>query len=503
MSAANLSLLRFIVTGLVLWSCTIGTSLARQVPITLFHTTGLSGQLDLSEEERVGGLLRCATIIGQARETERNVVLVDTGDFLSGAAESDVLDGRPMVEAMRWLKYDAMVPGDRDFEAGAWELNDFPWTAANLDGLTGCVSNRVISVDGVRVAFIGLADPLLDQKIPPGLREGLSMRASAEVLRENILRLREQAVEVVVLLVHQEFGSHFPDGVSSIRDMMFQFPGLDVVIGASDGGRKVASRVDGGVLYTQAAANGRALGRVDLVWDTVKQALIARDARVITLNNRVWLHGPLVQHLQPLRKQAETLLAEPLAELPTALTLKASADRPAAVVDLVGSAAVSALEQPSIVLMEQSYLPARIPVGVATRRGVWNWFPQDYRWATCSVTGAELRGIVAEALAWSDKPVPEILAHGLTFEVDRAEPVGQQVFQLRDLNGKSINARKRLSIAFPSAWLSEWHRPGFSASRRIFARPIAQLEIHETTMRVAVIDHLQQLDSIGVGGHER
>ena len=92
---------RRILSPLVAFGLCCGVLGAREVPLTILYTTDLHGHLlsvpTKKEPRGAGGLLRCATLIGQVRAQEKNVLLLDAGDTFQGSAESWLtLGSRPM-----------------------------------------------------------------------------------------------------------------------------------------------------------------------------------------------------------------------------------------------------------------------------------------------------------------------------------------------------------------------------------------------------------------------
>ena len=130
---------------------------AREVPVTILHTADLHGRVATDRPEG-GGLLRCAAAIRSARSRDARALLVDVGDLFQGSAESFLSEGRVVAECVRALGYDALVPGNHEFDAGLDFLRRFydqagtPVLAADLRNADGGFDIEVVAADrhGVR-----------------------------------------------------------------------------------------------------------------------------------------------------------------------------------------------------------------------------------------------------------------------------------------------------------------------------------------------------------------
>ena len=73
-------------------------------------------------DTRSGGLAGVAAAVEQARREcvapKCVTLLVDAGDMFSGTPESDLTHGREAAQAFALLRYDAIAPGNREFDWG-------------------------------------------------------------------------------------------------------------------------------------------------------------------------------------------------------------------------------------------------------------------------------------------------------------------------------------------------------------------------------------------------
>ena len=185
--------------------------------------------------ENVGGAARRATIIREVRSTSSSpVFLLDSGDTTFGQTPTArAFHGAADVDMMNAIGYDAMVPGNHDFE---WHSADtlrnlkssrFPWICANLvnekTGEPFLPTHIIREVGGVRIALFGLITSLVNNANYVGARElGLVQIDAAEVAKKLVPELRKEA-DIVILLSHL--------GVNPDVELAKAVPGIDAILG--------------------------------------------------------------------------------------------------------------------------------------------------------------------------------------------------------------------------------------------------------------------------------
>src|SRR5580704_13842583 len=92
------------------------------VRISILHTTDLHGHIlptsDYAGNVDLGGLARCATQIRRWRRQNRNSILIDAGDVYQGTDVSLRTNGALMIDLFNYLKYDAWIIGNHEFDWG-------------------------------------------------------------------------------------------------------------------------------------------------------------------------------------------------------------------------------------------------------------------------------------------------------------------------------------------------------------------------------------------------
>ena len=107
-----------------------------------------------------------ATLV-KSYETEGEVILVDSGDRVSGNAYVDdaAESGMPIIELMNAVGYDLVTVGNHEFDKGSETLatmirgSEFEWLCANAESAVegvNFVPSKIISIAGVELGFVGV-----------------------------------------------------------------------------------------------------------------------------------------------------------------------------------------------------------------------------------------------------------------------------------------------------------------------------------------------------------
>lgn len=311
--------------------------------IVLLQTNDIHGGVESyinSDGHRSGGMAILGGIVRAIREgVEKNfgptagVLVLDAGDQFQGTLLSNFSEGQLVFDNMNEIGYDAVVPGNHDYDFGpiGW-LDDrvtpvtpdqnprgalerlahhakFPLLSANtfikkslvdleghsveVDGI-GCkpVSKKMVvdfsravspsflrsyvikDVAGVRVALIGLDNPNTPTVTTGVNVEDLCFADPAAIFLQVRKSLGDQA-DVFVAIIHDgnsEFGRGATQFVEKVGDQ------VDAVISGHT--HFVSKTLVNGIPIVQSGANGKMFGRVDLVFDRAQKKVDKSRTRV-------------------------------------------------------------------------------------------------------------------------------------------------------------------------------------------------------------------------------
>ena len=143
----------------------------------------------------------------EAKDAEDFVLLTDAGNLFQGTQLGTQDGGSRMIQWMNWMRYDAFVPGVRDFDQGVANLArleaeaDFPFLAANLEGIDGLQANKIIDYGGIKIGIIGLITPFITEGLLPENYEGIKVNDLLETLDNQISLIRKD-VDLIFVLSH-------------------------------------------------------------------------------------------------------------------------------------------------------------------------------------------------------------------------------------------------------------------------------------------------------------
>jgi 5'-nucleotidase len=382
-----------------------------------------------------------------ARAEDGGVLLVDAGDMFQGTLESNLVEGRSVVDAYRVLGYHAATIGNHEFDFGPEgpaatprapsddprgalkalaRAASFPMLTANV--LEAATKKRVtwpnvpaatvIEVAGVRVGIVGVTtEDTLTSTIGANVAD-LQIAPLAATITTEASRLRKsERAQVIVVLAHaggkcERFtGDPKADGCddrAEIFEVARKIPNgtVDVIVaGHSHAG--VAHDVNGIAIIEQ-FSYGRAFGRVDLEIETSAGRIVRRlihaprdlcppeeklDLATCEPGEydgvKVVRDAKVAQAIAPAVEAAREKRAESLSVV-IERTIERDYDDESALGNLFADLLKEARPSAAIGIMNGGGLRADLPAGPLTYGTLFEAFPFDNRIATTKLTAKDL-----------------------------------------------------------------------------------------------------------------
>jgi len=324
----------FLLLGLVAVALALSTTSSRgaspqTATLTILHTNDLHQTLD--------PLPRLSGYVKAFRAKHPATLFLDAGDFYGrGSALSFATMGEAPYGSMGRMGYDAICPGNHDWEYGGPRLLELmekyprPVVCANFVAGTqslpaNVVRTRVVELSGVRVGLLGLT-------VHGQVRDRVAVK-SVEVqaaAREAIAELKKQGAEVIVAITH--LGMHDHTGYFGDPKLARAFPEIDVIVGGHShdlmtdeligaGKREEEKRIDPrklyketGVIVVQAGGYGQYLGKLTLTVDLKTRKITEFQSQVLKLQSDWPVDKEVAAFQETLRKQhmpdSERVVAE-------------------------------------------------------------------------------------------------------------------------------------------------------------------------------------------------
>jgi 2',3'-cyclic-nucleotide 2'-phosphodiesterase/3'-nucleotidase len=436
---------------------------AQEVRLQVVMTADLRGHVlpqdSFTLQPANQGWARLATLIRGLRAANPDTLLVDCGDATRGEPVNYVWEElkrdlpEPSMAIMNALGYNAMVVGGRELDHGLGRLRtmedqaQFPWLAANVvfarGGQLAFTPYAIQTVDGVRVAVLGLAAP--GQNLAAGPDAGDLVFQDPVATARNLLPLlkSKEKVDMVVVALHTGAGGDPGDAAGSEAGRLAQVPGIDLILASH--GRVALGPALNGVPVLQAGLDGASLGVGEFRFRRGagnRWELQSRQLRTVPAGPETAPDPGVLALTAPLRAETEAYLNTFATNLGTDLDCRWARMEDSAVMQLLHTVAhqasgaqITALATPGSRIF--------IPKGLASVRQFYALCPSEDRMARIRVTGAQLRAYLEQAARYyTFSHDPELFRKdadpggydtldGCTYVLDISRPPGSRVVTLQ------------------------------------------------------------------------
>ncbi len=185
-----------------------------------------------------GGFLRRAAMIDQMRKEDKELLLLDSGDFSQGSPYYTMFKGDVETELMNIMGYDAATIGNHEFDFGLdnmarlFKKVNFPIVCANYD-FTGTVVEGlvkpyvVIKRKGVKIGIFGLS-PKLEGLVMASTCAGVKYLDPIKTANDIADKLKnKEKCDIVICLSHLGWDEA---GLNDM-EMMAKTRNIDLVLG--------------------------------------------------------------------------------------------------------------------------------------------------------------------------------------------------------------------------------------------------------------------------------
>jgi 2',3'-cyclic-nucleotide 2'-phosphodiesterase/3'-nucleotidase len=491
---------------------------ADRTTITVLATTDLHGNLlpfdDYTEKPVQRGLAKLATFIREARSQDPNTLLIDCGDTIQGTPLEYVYQtyvrtaqwplhiatlappplADPMMRAMNYLGYDAMVVGNHEFNFGLKNFRKarddarFPWLAANIQAAAAekpLAPYLLKSVGGVRVGIVGVTTPAVPMWEKPENYQGFRFSGGPDAVARAI---RGMNADLVIVAAHsglgEDPGTRAPGRPQNSRenfvyDLAKNVRGIDaIVFGHSH--QETSARYIGDVLLAQPKNWGASIARLDFVMQRERGGAwraVQKSATLLRPDERTPADPEIVHLAQPYHEIAERYLNTPVADSPREQSGTFGRVKDTALVDAIH--AVQLAFSGADVSFASMFNPRiRVAPGGITVRQIAALYLYENELYAIEGDGGMIKSALENSARYfrtcpdpgCSGPLinPRVMgynfdtAEGVEYEIDLTRPEGDRIRNLR-WRGRPLTPDQPLRIAVNS------YRAGGSAGYGMFA----------------------------------
>lgn len=441
-----LGLLLTLVLCVASWS---GVALAEEMPnivaVDILTTNDFHGAL--VEAGRNPGAGKFAALLRSERaKNPYGSVFISAGDMFQGSPDSNLLYGKTVVEVLNALGMDAMTLGNHEFDWGLEKLaarvaqSNFPYVSANVrekdgQGRLNFVKPFVmLERVGVKIAVIGIVTPETAYTTGPKIVAPFEFRDPVTVVKEVLPLVRRQGADIVVVLSHlaaqQDPVSGKVTGDAAV--LAGTVEGIDAVV--SGHSHKIVAGKVNGVPVVQAYYNGRALGKISLVYSRREQKVLLSSVQSIETPIKAAIADREVQAIVD-RSQAEIVPVKSVALGRTVNDL--SHDRyELSVLGQWSSDALRQLTGVDIAFQNGGGLRTSIPAGLITMGNLYEVMPFDNTLVTMDLTGEQVLQVLNHGI---NGKAGTVQFSGLQVKIDSSRPYGDQLVEVRLSDGKLLD----------------------------------------------------------------
>jgi len=253
-----------------------------KVKLVILHTNDTHSQVEPTENSALktadmGGYARRMGVIEKIRTEEKNVLLLDAGDFSQGTPYFNFFNGRIEIDALNRMKYDAGTLGNHEFDNGIDTLAvilakaQYPLLSSNYDLNNTPIKSYIqpyliLKKFGLKIGIMALNVEPKSLIIESNYR-GLVYQNPVEKAKElSSFLKKEQKCDLVICLSH--LGSDSTAVDVNDFNIAHETKYIDIIIGGHSHSMlenvKTNNAIGKKVVIAQVGKSGLYLGRIDI-----------------------------------------------------------------------------------------------------------------------------------------------------------------------------------------------------------------------------------------------
>lgn len=453
--------------------------------IQILVTSDLHGKFmpyeySTASASKKGSMVQLATLIKELKTTNKNTLLLDNGDAIQDNSHELFLNGdiTPLVEFFNYVGYDAMVPGNHEFNFGMDTLNKVikPFNGdlivANLYKDNKRVYNpyKIFKIDHVKIALIGVVTPHIKKWDAENLKD-YTVTNPVEEVKKVVSELKNKA-DIIIVSAHMQLDPEFGGG-DSTREIALNNPEVAMVFTGHEHALR-NERTPSGTLLLEPGKWGEFLGKIDLKvtkekgkWIIANRAtdIVAENIPTKDIEPDAELVAKLDKYHQIALKDSATIIGDliggDLVRPNEIIGIPIAQLEPTPMVQLINEVQMyyTKADVASTAVLRED---ANIPEGPIKKSDIAMIYKYDNTLRAYRLTGAQLKKYMEWSASYYNTLNPGDLTisfneniraynydifSGVNYEINISKPAGKRIENLRKLDGTPIKASDTFVVA--------------------------------------------------------
>ncbi len=422
------------------------------VSLTIVHTNDIHSRVEADDSSI--GFSRLATYVKKLKADNPNVLLLDAGDTTHGLPIATLSNGEAMVKFMNEVGYDAMVPGNHDFNYGYHrlvefnEMAEFPILAANVIPVEGEMDlNEYIvkEMNGIKIGIFGVTTEESKYKSNPKNTEGVDITDPVAKATEMVEKLQEEEVDMIIALAHVGL-----DGESDPKssDIAEQVEGIDLIVDGHSHSTFEEGLLVNDTLIVQTGEHLENVGKITVEFENgevtkIEPTLFTREeAEALVEDDAVKVS---IDELKELNyKELATVIGEANVDLVGEREIVRT--RESNLGNLMTDALLE-VTNADMALTNGGGIRASIPEGEITKNHVLATFPFGNYGVKMQISGADILSSLEHAVSGypsAEGKFPHVA--GATFKINPNAEAGNRVYDLM-IQDEPVDVNKTYTLA--------------------------------------------------------
>lgn len=422
--------------------------------LTIVHVNDVHGNV-VDNGNDVIGFAKLKAKVDELKAANPNVLLLNAGDTLHGTTFATLSNGESIINLMNLVGFDAMTPGNHEFNYGyerlleLKEMAEFPFLGANIlkeeDNTSDFEPYFIKEFEGFKVGVFGLSTEETKVKSHPDNTKGIKFENPVDSAKKMVEELQAEGVDFIVLLAHLGIDEESEITAKTVAENV---EGIDIIVDGHSHSDLPEGLLVNDTLIVQAHEWTKKIGVVEITIedgnmsnivvkhlnyeetkDLTPDPVILEKITEIDQTNKVFLERVIGKALVDLEGTREVVRKSEsnLGNLATD-----------AMLSITGA---------DVVITNGGGIRASIPEGDITVGSILTVFPFTNYPVVIEVSGAT----IMEALEFGVDAYPEVAGKfphiaGMKFKLDEAKPVGERVVDLM-IGEEPVDLEKTYKLA--------------------------------------------------------